>query len=306
MAIIKAVRSHSGLKKIIDYVSRTEKTEGKYLSTHHCQIESAAQEMTVTKQMYGKETGVTYYHFIQSFPPDEAITPEQANQVAKDLAVGRWPDYEMVIGTHVDRDHIHSHIIINSVSMETGKKLHFSPVDLKEMKHRNIEMCQERGLSVPVKGQQITTNKPEKYMAILRGTEGHYKSYVLDTALAVSEAKERATSREEFIEKLEEQGYRTTWTDNRKHITFMDSEGRKVRNSNLTKTFKQDFSKEALIHEFRRNQERAEEHPRADTPAGNDHHLREEREAPAKDIMQGKETQLESGSHVLPRENHQR
>ncbi len=256
MAIIKAVKSHGGLKKIIQYVTHDEKTQGRFIDTLNCNKETAVEEMYVTKQMYQKQTGVQYYHFIQSFPPGEKITPEQANEMAKQLAEERWPQYEIVVATHTDRDHLHSHIVVNSVSLEDGKKLHFSPVNLQEMKNRNVEMCKERGLSVPERGREITADNQNKYRAILRASKGDYKSYVLDTAVAASNAKNLAGNQNEFIEVMKDQGYKTEWTDNRKYITFTDQQGHKVRNKNLTKTFKEDFSKEGLAHEFERNTEK--------------------------------------------------
>jgi len=256
MAIIKAVKSHGSIRKIIKYVTQEEKTLGKYLEAINCHSESAIEEMVVTKQMYGKMAGVQYYHYIQSFPSDEKISPEQANSIAKELAEEQFPGHEVLIATHVDREHIHSHIIVNSVSLEDGKKLQFSPKDLRNMKERNNEMCIERGLSIPVKGKEITTCSQNKYMAILRGVDGKYKSHVLDTAIAVSNSIESAIDREDFITIMDKQGYQVNWKDNRKYITFTDSEGHKVRDCNIEKTFKIPVSKEVLNYEFTRNKKR--------------------------------------------------
>lgn len=259
MAIIKAVKSHGSVKTIIRYVFQQEKTQGKLIDSINCRVDSAAEEMLITKKMHYKTGGVQYYHYIQSFPPGEKITSKEANRMAKELAEKCFPDREVVVATHIDREHTHSHIIVNSVDMENGKKLQFGPVDLRNLKEKNDEMCREHGLSVPVKGREITTYSQDKYKALIKGSEGYYKSYVLDIAVAASAAKEKAVSREDFIQKMEDQGYSVNWKDNRKNITFMNSNGNKVRDRNIEKTFKEPMSKEALEHEFARNQGRETE-----------------------------------------------
>lgn len=108
MAIIKSVKnSHSDIKHIINYVTKKEKTIGKKLcSGFQCNIDTAVKEMQMTKELYGKTKGRTYKHFVQSFPPDENITPEQAHQLAKEY-VEQCPlfsDFEVVFATHVDRE----------------------------------------------------------------------------------------------------------------------------------------------------------------------------------------------------------
>ncbi|MHB8065335.1 MAG: hypothetical protein ACYDG2_22440 [Ruminiclostridium sp.] len=92
-----------------------------------------------------------------------------------------------------------------------------------------------------------------KYKVLEQSITGEYKSYVLDCYKAASTSKENAVSREDFIGKMQNQGFKITWTDSRKHITFTDKDGNKVRNTNLKKTFKESFGKEELEHGFERN-----------------------------------------------------
>lgn len=263
MAILKAIKSKGKVGGILKYIMNPEKTkDGSYISTLHCQADSAADEMQITKEYFHKTGGVQYYHFVHSFPPGESVTPEEVNKLSKKLAETYFPGHEAVIATHTDRDHLHSHIVVNSVSMENGKKIHMSKQDLRDIKTLCNDLSRSYGLSIPDKQETITAYRPEKYMAILRGqAEGlSYKSYVLETAIAVVKAKNTATSREDFITKMSEQGYAVRWEDTRKYITFTDKDGHKVRNKNLTDTFKQDFTKEGLINEFKRNYERQNKH----------------------------------------------
>lgn len=259
MAIVKAVSSRASIGTAIKYITQTEKTEEKLISGINCTPVTAIDEMNATKELWNKTGGRQYKHFVQSFSPEEKITPEQAHKIALELMQERYKDYEIIIATHQDRDHIHSHIIVNSVSFQDGHKLQQSRGQLEQMKDRSNELCKEYGLTICEKGkrsQDITTYDIGKYKALDKASTGEYKSYVLDTALSVSNAKEKATSRTEFVELMKKQGYETNWTDNRKYITFVDKDGNKVRNSNLEKTFKGEFGKEQLENEFRRNQER--------------------------------------------------
>lgn len=257
MAVIKAVSSRASIGKAINYVTKDEKTEERLISGIGCNPDTAIDEMKATKAIWGKPEGRQYKHFVQSFSPEENITPEQAHEIAKRLCADQYPDFEVLIATHKDREHIHSHIILNSVSYVDGHKFQQSAADLQALKDKSDELCREYGLSITQKNEEITAYTKEKYKALERGIKGEYKSYVVDCYRAATEARSEATSREDFIEQMKKAGWETTWTDSRKHITFQDGAGNKVRASNLEKTFKEPFGKEALEHGFEINLERA-------------------------------------------------
>lgn len=255
MAIIKAVSSRASIGKAVKYVTKDEKTEEKLISGIECNPNTAIEEMKATKEIWGKTEGRQYKHFVHSFPPDEKVTPEKAHELAKELCQERFKGYEVLIATHKDKDHIHSHIIVNSVNYENGYKLNWSKHDLTVMKEHCNELSREHGLSVPEKGEEITTYSKEKYRVLEKAItgEGNYKSYVLDCYKTVSSVKDQAINREDFILKMKDQGYETSWSDHKKHITFEDKDGNKVRNSNLEKTFKESFGKEEMESGFERN-----------------------------------------------------
>lgn len=166
MAIIKAVKnSHSSVKHIVDYVTRKGKTIGKKLcSGHNCSIDTAVTEMQTTKELYGKTGGRTYKHFVQSFPPDEKITPKQAHEIAKEFVEScpLFSDFEVVYATHVDRQHIHTHFVVNSVSFMDGHKFQMRKKDLVDMKRLNNRLCLEHGLSVCETGKKKSLSKEHK------------------------------------------------------------------------------------------------------------------------------------------------
>ena len=138
MAVIKAVSSKAGIGHAIDYVTKKEKTEEKLVSGLHCEPETVKEEMQATKELWGKTDGRTYKHYVQSYHEDEKITPEQAHKNAVELAehTKAWKGHEVLIATHIDKGHIHTHFIVNSVNYEDGHKLQWSKHDLKDLKER--------------------------------------------------------------------------------------------------------------------------------------------------------------------------
>lgn len=260
MAIIKAVNSKASIGKGINYITKEEKTEEKLISGINCNPETAIDEMKATKELYDKDAGRQYYHFIQSFNPMDRVSPETAHKLGKEWLErnDKLQGYEVVLATHKDKDHTHNHFIVNSVSFESGMKLHMNKKEYEKMKEISNQISRENGLTVPEKSQEkgkITSFNQGKYQAMKRHFEGNYKSYVIDTAVAVSQVKETATSKYEFIEKMEQQGYKTNWKDTSKNVTFINQEtGKRVRLSNLEKTFNDNsFTKGGLINEFERN-----------------------------------------------------
>lgn len=261
MAVIKAVNSKASIGKAINYVTKEEKTEERLISGKDCNPRTAIDEMKATKEQWGKTEGRQYAHLVQSFNPEDKVTPKQAHEIGRKFIESneKFKGHEVVIATHVDKGHVHNHFIVNSVNFENGKKLHITKKELQQLKERSNELSREHGLSVPTRGDTITTFNQKKYRAIEKGFYGKEKSYLLDTAKAVSNSLKKATSREEFIKDMEKKGYKVNWKDTRKYITFTTPEGKKVRNSNLEKTFKEHkFSKEGMENEIQRNRERRE------------------------------------------------
>ncbi|MEG0091628.1 MAG: relaxase/mobilization nuclease domain-containing protein, partial [Oscillospiraceae bacterium] len=258
MAVIKAVSSRASIGTAIKYVTKTEKTEEKLISGINCTPIIATEEMKATKELWNKTNGRQYKHFVQSFMPGEQVTPAQAHQIALELAQECFKGYEILVATHMDKEHIHSHIIVNSVSFEDGRKFQQSRADLQKLKDHSDEICKKNNLSICEKGQDIATYDIGKYKALERAAQGEYKSYILNIAVAALKAKEQALDRVDFVELMKQQGFTTNWSDSRKYITFTDKDGNKVRNSNLEKTFKAEFGKEQLENEFKQNSRREE------------------------------------------------
>ena len=266
MATIKAVSSKASISTAIEYVTKEEKTEQKLQSGIGCNPLTAYDEMQATKETWNKTGGRQYKHYVQSFAPGET-TPEQAQAIGRELAEKNkaWQGFEVIVVTHKDREHIHNHFIVNSVSYEDGHKIQDGPKDLERLKKQSDELCKREGLSVidrnkPREAEESQAYNKNTYKILKDAEKGKVQSYVQDTAITIIEEKQEATSREDFINRMNKRGYSVDWQDSHKNITFTDKEREangekkcKVRNSTLEKYYNIDFSKEGLSYEFEEN-----------------------------------------------------
>ena len=157
MAVIKIKNIKSNLQAVINYGKNGDKTEnGILVSSVNCSIETAYEEMALTKNFFHKEDKTLGYHIIQSFKGNE-VSPKLANQIGKELAEELWGDkYQVVICTHINKENIHNHLILNSVSFIDGKKYHNGKEDIAFLKEASDNLCFKYGLSI------VTTPRAEK------------------------------------------------------------------------------------------------------------------------------------------------
>ena len=267
--INKRTNTHGAMRNCIEYVLRQDKTNElfTYVTGPYCHDEINYDLVYRTfleeKNVWDKDSGRMYAHNIISWHKDEQITQEQAFEFGKEFAEKWFSGFQTLVAVHKDKDHIHCHLVTNSVSYEDGRKLHNTRNDLERMKQLTNQMCRERGLTVAEKGKHFDGNQIEKGEVIAWSKDKYNlfrqqvkDSFVADCAMAVLKAMENCISKEKFIEKMKQFGWNVNWTEKRKHITFQNQDGKKVRDSNLSKTFHLDISKEDLENEFDRNYER--------------------------------------------------
>ena len=170
MAVTKILARNARLDQAIQYVLNGDKTDHQILTAHqNCDPGWEYRQMMDTKRAVEKLDGRQCYHIIQSFKPGE-ITPELALEIAKEFAAEYLPDYEVVIGTHVDKDHIHSHLVFNSVNAQTGEKYHVSTQEYyRQIRAISDRLCREHGLSVIMEGQP---SQAVSYIEWLRQSKG--------------------------------------------------------------------------------------------------------------------------------------
>ena len=242
----KGTQTRGCMKSVMRYVSKLSKTlwDGQQLvSGIDCQPETAFDEFLSTKLLHHKDGGVMFYHMVQSFPKGAGIDPRTAHEAAHRLD-GYFDGCEVLVCTHVDREHIHSHCIINSVNFETGKKVHMADEQIQELRVRNDQICEELGLPKFQRDEQKRSRgmSNAEYYTADRG-----ESWKFELMCVIDECMRCAGNREEFLILLRSEGYDATWTDNRKSITYTTPDGRKCRDSRLHMT---KYRKENMEVEF--------------------------------------------------------
>lgn len=243
----KKTQTRQGLWGLLHYCMQDKKTmyNGRKLVTGvNCVAQSAFNEMVNTKLQYRKPGGRQYYHIMQSFHPDEPITPETVHEIALRFAEENFPGYEVLVATHVDRHHIHSHFVVNSVNAETGLKFHSDNHEIQRLRDSSDKLCVEYGLSVVVpKSKKVKGMSTAEYHVAEKG-----QSWKLDLAMAIDEAMRYAVSKEHFIELMEMEGYEVKWKDTHKYITYTCPNGKPCRDIRL---HEEKYLKENMEDEFR-------------------------------------------------------
>ena len=220
------------MKSVMQYVAQKNKTlwNGvQLISGIGCQPETAFDEFLSTKLLHHKDGGVMFYHMVQSFPKGANIDPRTAHEAAHRLA-GYFDGCEVLVCTHVDREHIHSHCIINSVNFETGRKVHMADEQIQELRVCNDQICGELGLPKFQKDEQRQSGgmSNAEYYPASKG-----ESWKFELMRVIDECMRCAGNREEFLVLLRSEGYDATWTDSRKNITYVTPDGRKCRDNKL-------------------------------------------------------------------------
>ena len=242
----RGTQSRAAMRGVMLYVMQEKKTawDGVPLvSGINCQPQSVYDDFLNTKLFYHKDGGVMFYHMVQSFPKGEMIDPRQAHEAARRLAE-YFDGCEVLVCTHVDREHIHSHCVINSVNFETGKKLHMAKEQIQELMRRNDMICQEMGLPVfEVTAQQARGMGGAEYHTALKG-----QSWKLRLMNTIDECMKYAADKDAFVSLMESEGYAVRWESGRKYITYTTPDGMKCRDNKL---HEEKYCKEAMEHEFR-------------------------------------------------------
>ena len=242
----RGTQSRAAMRGVMLYVMQEKKTawEGAPLvSGVNCQPQSVYDDFLNTKFLYHKDGGVMFYHMVQSFPKGAAVDPRQAHEAARRLAE-YFDGCEVLVCTHVDREHVHSHCVINSVNFETGKKLHMAKEQIQELMRRNDAICQEMGLPVfDAPTQQARGMGGAEYHTALKG-----QSWKLRLMNTIDECMKYAADKDAFVSLMESEGYAVCWESSRKYITYTTPDGMKCRDSKL---HEEKYCKEVMEHEFR-------------------------------------------------------
>ena len=230
MASVKFVAVSRGIKDILEYVTNREKTLDSLITGVNCLAQTAQDEFEVVKKQFRKTDGRSYYHIVQAFSPEDELDFETAHQIGLEFA-GYFSGFQAVVATHMNTAHKHNHIILNSVSYETGKKFHQSAREMAQAKEFSNELCRQHDLSVTeVKADPFASPSWKKKLR-------HY----------IRKGMEQSYSREEFIRFMELFDYKVKWEPGYKYITYSTPEGYVCRDSKL---FDQTLLRTNMEHYF--------------------------------------------------------
>ena len=259
MAVVESIpeknQTPSAQKGVLDYCMQPSKTLDEdeqlaYISGYNCVPELANESFLATQKIFGHEPdGIRFYHFVQSFKIGEDISPQEANEIGMELAK-IFGNREVIVATHIDKDHLHNHIVVCAYNLESGLKLHYNKYFLSDLRQKSDEICRAHGLNIlkkynpNVKSQRLG---PKEYRAALNGN-----SWKMALRSTIDFCMTRAGSKEEFQSLMKKYGYDMVWTAERKYITYIcptqDGKERKVRDIKLND---EKYLKENMEHEFR-------------------------------------------------------
>lgn len=253
MATFTAIKNRGGgggaLGGVLRYVQQEEKTtweDRRLVSGWNCTARSVYDEMRLTKKRFDKTDGRQYYHFVQSFDKQDDLSPQEVHAMGLELAQREFPNFEVLVATHVDTGHFHNHLVVNSVSFQDGKKLHQSAADLQAHRIANDEICAAHGLEIlPPPQKQVKQKRmgTREYRSAVKGES--WKFRLMNT---IDQCMKYAATREEFISLMKSEGYEVRWTENRKNITYTTPARMKCRDNRL---HEEKYTKEVMEHEFR-------------------------------------------------------
>ena len=243
MAITKIHPIKSTLNLAIDYITNEEKTDEKILvSTHNCFVSTAHTSFLKTREDNKVSGSVLARHLIQSFLPSEA-TPEMAHQIGLELCKKILKDeYEFVISTHIDKGHIHNHIIFNNVNMVTGKCYQSNKRSYHQIRYQSDKLCKENNLSVidefyETYRKKYKTNGKSWYEndQFKKGTS--WKSRLqFDIDRAIKQSKDW----DDFIKRMADLNYEIKYG---KHIAFKHKDKERFTRA---KTIGEDYTEDRL------------------------------------------------------------
>ena len=242
----KTTELGDGLKEVLAYTTQGYKTnEKEYITGINCDPKTCLKQMMNTKLSYNKMDGRLAFHAVQSFKPGE-VTPEECHALGVQLAKQMWGNrFEVVVSTHLDKEHLHNHFVVNSVSWVDGKKYDNRKADIDHFRELNDAICKEHGLSIIENPNEKAMNYGE-WNAEKQGGIYFRKTirYDVDTVLSYSRTLDQ------FKDGLEEIGYVVSLTG--KHWTLKHPQSKRTfRFYKLTRDNR--YDEEHLIERINNN-----------------------------------------------------
>ena len=257
---------------VIEYCIQAHKTvldeRTVFVTGVNCVTDVAHESFLATQKVFDHSPdGPRFYHYVQSFSPDEDVSPETVHEIGLELAK-TFGNREVLVATHIDKEHLHNHFVVNAYDLDTGIKLRANLDLLCELRNKSDEICKAYGLSTldPYTHKRNYENLGQKeYRAAIKG-----ESWKMRLCFVIDECMKSASSKDEFIEAMRARGYDVVWTDERKYITYIvpGAEGKNPRRVRDIKLHEDKYLKENMENEFRIRQGEVERTQSDECPEG--------------------------------------
>lgn len=228
------------LKNNLNHTATVNTAIGERATYINCSSQNTYKDFENLRKVFNQEKGIIAHHYYQSFQKDDNITPEKAHQIGVELAKKMFPNFQVVVSTHTDREHLHNHIIVNSCNMITGQKWHSNKESLRAIRKESDKLCLANGLGTIKKNSKYKGIDRTTYQLGLKGKSWKI-NLVRDLDLAVQQCK----SKNDFISFLNEKGYTVRYTN--QHITITkNGEKKGIRVDTFAKQFGEKYTKDNL------------------------------------------------------------
>lgn len=228
------------LEESFSHIKSVDTALGERTTFINCIPQTAYMDFEIMRKVFDQDKGIIAHHYYQSFQKDDNVTPEQAHKIGVELAKKMFPNFQVAIATHIDREHIHNHILVNSVNIMTGQKWYSNKRSLSDIRRESDRLCLENGLGVIKKNNKYQGIDRTTYQLGLKG-----KSWKINLVHYLDNAIGCCKSKDEFISFLNEKDYTVRYTDN--HVTVTkNSEKKGIRVDTLAKQFGSKYTKDNL------------------------------------------------------------
>ena len=250
IAILKAINSKAtgkgSSKGLEDYLNKE-----KALKTGiDCDCDNWSTDFRLTKAVFDNLDGRQYKHFTQAFEKESGLSQEEVHKAGIDLVkmCKQFEGFQAVVITHNDKEHLHNHIVINSVNSETGKKFRMSNSELKTLKKNMDKYLKQEFNLEPTKAKEgiVKTQDTKTHQAIKRALESDYESFTLNLAKDIKKSLDESTTQEELKANLEKKDIKMDISESHNIIMFVDKNKKKVSSKKLNQIFGVEFDKESL------------------------------------------------------------
>lgn len=245
MAIVKTIspkiKTQTHLSEALSYIAQDEKASDVfyYRCIHQNNVSKIAKEFENNRIVANQNKGIIASHICQSFSPDDNVTPELAHKIGIETINRCFPDFQVVLATHSDREHIHNHFIINSASLLDGKKFYDNMDVLNQIRKVSDELCYKNDLSV-IEKDNVTKYSPLDQSTLNAAKQG--RSWKFNLVKDLDSALQNCKNKNEFINYFQMRDYEIKFTN--KNITFKKKGEKKgIRADTLAKQFGQKYSK---------------------------------------------------------------